>query len=374
MREEKHTSSYDKLKKSAPVVKFNDWVKSFRNQPPTIFRSTRLKLTGFYLAIIVVISLVLTISIRALAQSEFDNAGVAQRGIVNHLLYDFYSEPPNSQRDFTNFQTTQDANIRHELNDDVVLINLAVLIAGGVLSYWYAGRALKPIEDAHEAQTRFAADASHELRTPLANLKVENEVFLRQKGFSQREARELIESNLEEVQRLESLAGSLLSLTQYQRSSLSLLPIDISTITTEAVNQYDKLAEAKGMTITKTAPANLVLGQSDSIVELIGILLDNAIKYSPKDSTVYINGVKDGNHYHISVRDEGPGIDEADLPHIFERLYRGDKSRTGQAHGYGLGLSLALEIARANRASITARNYPSGGAQFVVSFSAIKAS
>jgi signal transduction histidine kinase len=340
---------------------------SFNTSRPTIFHSARLKLTGFYLAIIILFSLMLTLSIRTLAQLEFDHAGIAQRGVVHQLLGDMYSVPPSPDNDFLRFQSGQDTTIRHHLNEDVIMLNVFALVVGGVLSYWYAGRTLKPIEEAHEAQARFTADASHELRTPLASLQLENEIFLRQKSFTQVEAREVIKSNLEEVQRLETLAGNLLALTQYEKASLELIPTDISAVVAEACQRATELADMKRITLEVKVPKELVIGQADSLVELVGIVLDNAIKFSSHHGLVFINGIKAGNRFHVSIRDEGEGIAETDLPFIFDRLYRGDKSRTKNTPGYGLGLSLAREIATANRGSITARNYPTGGAQFVIS-------
>ena len=337
-----------------------------------LFHSARLKLTGFYLAVILAFSLVLTLSVRTFAEHEFNHAGVAQRGAVNNLLYDLYSVPPNPDTTFNRFQSQQNITVRHHLDVDVIVVNVLALLAGGILSYWYAGRTLRPIEEAHEAQTRFAADASHELRTPLANLKVENEVFLRQKKFTSDEAKALIESNLEEVQRLENLATNLLALTQYGQTSLKLSPTRMSPVIAEALQLADKGAQAQRIHFEQQLAEDVVLGNLDSLIQLIGIIIDNAIKYSPEGSTVWIDGVKAGNQYHLSIRDEGSGIAEVDLPHIFDRLYRSDKSRTSKTHGYGLGLSLAQEIARANKGSITGRNYPSGGAQFVVSLMLIK--
>lgn len=353
--------------------KWHDWlssVKDWWNDVPTkqstIFRSARLKLTVFYLAILVAISLLLTISTRALAERDFDNARAGEQGVVHQLLYGFYSVPPRPYSTFNQYQQNQNNIVGQDLDDDVVVINLAALIFGGWLSYWYAGRTLKPIEEAHEAQSRFAADASHELRTPLANLKIENEVFLRQKSFTSIEARDLIESNLEEVQRLESLAGNLLALTQYGQTPLRLSPVNLRPVVKAAAEQLDKLAKSKHMSINTDIQTAKVIGHIDSLTQLIAIVLENALKYGPENSNVYLYGSQQAGHYNLTVRDEGPGIASSDLPHIFERLYRGDKARSSKVGGYGLGLSLAREIARANRGSIAADNYPSGGAVFTI--------
>jgi signal transduction histidine kinase len=346
------------------------WWQATDTKQPTIFHSARLKLTLFYLAVLLAFCLTLTLSIRGLAEREFAHEGMSERGVVRRMLFDIYSVPPEPPSDFNQYQNTQNASVKRHLDEDVILINLAALVLGGGLSYWYAGRALKPIEDAHEAQARFAADASHELRTPLASLRVENEVFLRQKDFHKQEARELIESNLEEVQRLESLAGNLLALTQYgTQTALKLAPVSAPAIVTAAIERTSKAATAKEVKVTSEVAAGNVIGEHDSLVQLLVIMLENAIKYGPANGHVSVTGGKRSGRYYMSVRDEGPGISAVDLPHIFERLYRGDKSRTGKISGYGLGLSLAKEIAAANRASIEATN-GNKGAIFTVTLAA----
>ena len=141
----------------------------------------------------------------------------------------------------------------------------------------------------------------------------------------------------------------------------------------EACQRAEASAKHKKISIIAKLPSETVIGHFDSLVELFGIILDNAVKFSPRDSHVYVDGVKAGNRFHVSFRD-GDGLAEADIPFIFDRLYRGDKSRTKHTPGYGLGSSLAREIATANHADITARNYPSGGAQFVVSLQFAKQS
>ncbi|HUC87964.1 MAG TPA: HAMP domain-containing sensor histidine kinase [Candidatus Binatia bacterium] len=354
---------------------FQSWwqsVKRWWNEPvkqATIFRSARLKLTVFYLGILVVISLSLTLSTRALAEHEFNNAGMGERGVVRHLLFGLYSVPIQPPNTFNVYQNSQESIVKQHLDDDVIIINLAALVIGGWLSYWYAGRTLKPIEEAHEAQSRFAADASHELRTPLANLRVENEVFLHQKDFTPSEAKQLIESNLEEVQRLENLASNLLALTHYGQTRLELSLIDLEPVIEAVKTQLSKAAQDKGITLDSDIQSGKVVGNFDSLVQLVAIVLDNALKYGPKDSKVYLQGRRQAGRYSLSIRDEGPGIAVQDLPHIFERLYRGDKARSSKVGGYGLGLSLAREIVKANRGSIEVDNYPSGGAVFTMTFS-----
>lgn len=361
--------------------KWHDWWQSVHHwwqgteaKPPTIFHSARLKLTGFYLAVLLAFCLTLTLSFRSLAEHEFNHAGVDERGVVRRMLFNQYSVPPDPPATFNQYQTDQDDAVHRHLTKDVVLINLAVLVLGGWLSYWYAGRTLKPIEEAHETQARFAADASHELRTPLASLRVENEVFLRQKSFTEAEARAVIESNLEEVQRLDSLAGSLLALTQYGSAPLQLTTLEIGNVVDTALQQQQKAAKQNRMSIEQHIQPARIMGNSESLTQLLAIMLDNALKYGPDGSTVHVRGSKHGNNYLLSVRDEGPGIASSDLPHIFERLYRGDKARNSKTGGYGLGLSLAQEIVQANHAGIDAGNFAKGGAIFTVTLNMAKSS
>ena len=338
----------------------------------SIFFSARLKLTEFYLLILIVLSLVLTFTFMGLARTTFDHANQGDRGVVKEIINNYYSVPvqPNY---FNNYQAQQSNRVHRDLLEDVIVINIFALVIGGLISYWYAGKALKPIEEAHNAQARFASDASHELRTPLAALRLENEIFLHQKDATLSETKDLIKSNLEEAQRLESLADSLLALTQYNNIRLTLQPVKLSQVIDRASENTAKSAQSKHITLSLDVAASAkVLGQSESLVQLVTIIVDNAIKYSPARTTIYIHAVKDGDKYHLSIRDEGPGISEDDLPLIFNRLYRGDKSRSTKVAGYGLGLSLAKEIVKANKASIMVRNYPEGGAQFVITLAAAK--
>lgn len=341
----------------------------------SIFRSARLKLTLFYLLILAGMTLTLTLSFRVLAEHEYETSSNTQYGQVKRLFITYpwdANDPdaPSVRPDiaFGRIQSTAESAAHDRLNRDFIMINVAALVLGGVLSYWFAGRTLKPIEEAHELQARFAADASHELRTPLASMQVENEVFLRQKHFTEDEARAQLASNLEEVQRLNQLSGSLLALTQYGRGTLPLESTKVRPVVKEAVAHAHAGAEVRGVTFVQKVAPQEVLAHFDSVVQLIGIILDNAVKYGPENGTVTITGRKQGSQYALEIVDEGPGISETDLPHIFERLYRGDRARTTKAGGYGLGLALAHQIAQANHATIVAENDPTAGARFTIFF------
>jgi signal transduction histidine kinase len=195
-------------------------------------------------------------------------------------------------------------------------------------------------------------------------MKSENEVFLRQKEYTKEEAREIIESNLEEVERLERLAKNLLELTKYEDVTLDLESAPIQDVITAAIERAKKsYPDRKFEVRVKNA---MVLCQPDSLVELMGIIIDNACKYSPADKPITITGKTLATNYTISIADKGKGIEPVDLPYIFDRLYRGDKARSSSVSGHGLGLALAKRIANANHGSISASNARRGGAVFTI--------
>jgi len=339
-----------------------------------LFHSARLKLTGFYFAILVAFCLLLTFGVRAVTNYELSRGENAQRGAV-HRLFERWSAdddmqgivPPSGDRFFANTQQQQSDVTRQRLNRDFLLIDIVLLAGGAFASYWYAGRTLKPIEEAHEQQKRFTSDASHELRTPLTSMKLENEVFLRQKQFSEHDARDLIASNLEEVERLERLATNLLALSQYEQGGLTKQPVKVKQVVEEAVTRAKQRMDSTSHPVftLKIAPAT-IMADRESLTELMTILIDNAVKYGPKDGEIVVGGEKRGEGYVLAVRDHGPGIAAEDLPHIFERMYRGDKARSSRISGHGIGLSLAQQIAKASGATLEASNHPDGGALFIL--------
>lgn len=336
-----------------------------------MFESARLKLTVFYLAALLTFSIVLTFGLHAFVQAEFDRSNDAQRGVVQQLGQRYWTrsfdpDAPHPAQNFAQLQDEQAQKTQDRLTREFVLLNIGVFVVGALVSYWYAGRTLRPIQEAHELQKRFTSDASHELRTPLASMRLENEIFLRQKKFTDTEVRDQVGSNLEEVLRLERLTTSLLDLTRYESGALKTRKIPVRDIVRAALTAAEKLPAAAKNKFENTAAKATVIGNKDSLVQLVSILLDNAVKYGPQDGIIEIGGAVQGGVYILTVRDHGKGIDEADLPRIFERMYRGDKARSNAVPGHGIGLSLAQQIADANGAQLIAENHPDGGAVFSV--------
>jgi signal transduction histidine kinase len=249
-----------------------------------------------------------------------------------------------------------------------VYFNVFVLIAGTGLSYWLAKRTIRPIQQALEAQTRFTADASHELRTPLSVMQTGIETLRRNPATTKQEALKLLDSNLEEVSKLRSLAEGLLQLARSNGKPLAMQPVAVGDIAGDAIDRVSGAAKSKRITVLNDVAEAKVLGDQGSLIELIVILLDNAIKYSEPDSLVTLASRKAGRLVELAVSDKGRGIAPQDIGHIFERFYRADKSRSNiDVEGHGLGLSIAKQIADAHKTEIKVVSTPDKGTTFIVS-------
>lgn len=326
-----------------------------------MFHSARIKLTAWYLLIIMVVSLSFSVAIYQMLSLELDRVERAQRVRLELRL---------SQRR-ENFRL--DPDLISETKDRLViilsLINLVILAGSGLAGYFLAGQTLKPIREMIDEQKQFVADASHELRTPLTSLKSEIEVNLRSQKLTLTDAKKILASNLEEVNNLQTLSDGLIKLTQYQKgeNGLIMTQISSSSIVNEAIKKVAKLAKTKKIEIINRVDDVSLEGNSQSLVELFVIFLDNAIKYSPKSSAVSLISEKTDDHLLIHIIDHGIGIDEKDLPHLFDRFYRTDKSRTKtKIPGYGLGLAIAKQIVQRHFGSISVKSQRNQGTTFTV--------
>lgn len=256
---------------------------------------------------------------------------------------------------------------RHVLLIRLVWLNVLALAAGGLLSYILAERTLRPIEEAMEAQSQFVSDASHELRTPLTAIQASNEVALRKPALTLSEAKQVIEQNTEDIMKLKQLSEGLLRLARKDRTTRPPKPVSLQTVASEAMSQIVLAAQAKDITVNDETPNITVLGDKQSLVQVLVNLLSNAVKYSEPHSTINLGGSVKGKYALLYVEDHGMGIREADLPHIFKRFYRVDRSRTKETRdGYGLGLSIADQLIKQYGGEILVSSTPNEGSIFTV--------
>lgn len=294
------------------------------------------RLTAWYTAILIVLSLAFGAIVYVVAHAELHSAintpSAARRVFVESALATQYR------------QELLDQSLAHLFNS-LALFTVSIVMLGGICSYFFARRTLQPIADAAEAQERFSSDVAHELKTPLTVIQTELEVALRDPAATKSAYRETLDSNLDEVARLRALTDRLLLLSHDQAPDCT--PTDINEVITEAIDRVQGRAELRGTTIESNARPATVLADAASLADALVILLDNAIKYSPAGSTVTISSTsrRRSGHYEIHVTDHGGGVADADRPYIFDRFYRADQSRTNSSvNGTGLGLPLARKL------------------------------
>lgn len=306
-----------------------------------MFESATFKLTVWYLAIAMTISLIFSVALYNVTTHELG------RGLQSE-----------NQRIIDRFPVFEDdPTLNHPGEYDteerifwrLVGFNVLVFLGAGAASYWLARRTLEPIQAAHEQQKHFTSVVSHELRTPLTAMRMESEVALMNDKAKPAELRDTLTSNLEEVGKMELLINNLLRLTRLEADELqqSFTRTNGVEIVRAAMQQIDSQADSRGITVSSQTGRHYIYGDKSSLTQLLVILLDNAIKYSPKGSAISVNAKPDKQNQQAiwEVKDEGSGISPKTLEHIFERFYRGRGPAHQASDGYGLGLSIAKTIA-----------------------------
>jgi two-component system sensor histidine kinase CiaH len=324
------------------------------------FHSAAAKLTTWYLAIVMALSIGLSVALYDVSTRDLTNNIRRQNNFFNFLT-------PQDLRNLNDERRGQIDDAQSHLRDRLIFFNVVVFLVGGGLSYMLARRTLEPIEETLESQGRFTGDAAHELRTPLTAMQTEIEVALRQKNLSKDQAVKQLRSNLEEVAKLRALSDGLLALVNDRNDEDYRANVKLKKITEQALAATETAAKAKKIKV-ETELADITLkGNQPQLINLLTILIDNAVKYSPEGTTVRISGEKRDKSARVAVTDQGVGIKQTEINNIFDRFYRADNSRSKiQAEGYGLGLAIAKQIVERHHGYIDVKSQPDKGSTFSV--------
>lgn len=238
------------------------------------------------------------------------------------------------------------------------LAALLLVAAGGLL---LARQSTAPVERSMEQMRRFMADAAHELRTPVTILRTRTEIALSRPRDAEGDST-AFQAIEREADRLGGIVGDLLTLARADAGERKVVrgALFLDDVVSQAVSSVRALAERKGVTLVVGSFEEAhTTGDAELIERLVLIVLDNAIKYTPPGGNVRIDvAARDGKR-SVIISDTGIGIPADQLPHIFERFYRGDSART-HAEGAGLGLPIARWIADLHDARITVASDPAG--------------
>jgi signal transduction histidine kinase len=216
----------------------------------------------------------------------------------------------------------------------------------------------------------FLADVSHELRTPLAALRTFNQLLLESAGEDPEARAEFLESSASQIERLDWLAQNLLELSKLDSGLvlLDLRPDDLRAAVESAAHQHDALAKRRGVRIQLDLPDAPIRIRHDPprIGQVVANLVGNAVKFTPKDGVVRVSAATEPGGARVDVTDTGVGIDAGELPHIFERFYRGSRANEARGAGSGLGLAIVRSIVDMHGGTVTVESSIDSGSRFTV--------
>lgn len=247
------------------------------------------------------------------------------------------------------------------------VIDIAAIVLLSLFAFFFTGKLLQPVVESRKKQTEFVAAASHELRTPLAVILSAAECC--RDADAEKQTR-FLDTIKQEGDILTSLVNDMLTLSasDSQRFSCRPAPVELDTLLINTYEAFEPLAAEKKLSLSIALPEEslpLCTADADRIVQLLSILLHNALSYTPEGGRIDLALSHKKNRFYLTVSDTGVGIPREDKKKIFERFYRAEKSRSAKGH-FGLGLSVAAEIVKLHHGSISVSDRPGGGSVFTV--------
>jgi signal transduction histidine kinase len=253
---------------------------------------------------------------------------------------------------------------------NIVLIGLSAFAVLFAFSYLLSGLITRPVEKSWQEQQRFLSDASHELKTPLTVILSSADLLAQSAG---EDGQGYVDNIRSESRRMKKLVESMLTLARADDGGhkAAFMPLDWSDLVTDAALLFEPVAfEASRQLLYNIDEGLRISGDPDKLRQLTGILLDNAIKYAPEGSAIRLTLTTEDKNARLSVENGGDPIPPEVLPHLFDRFYRADGSRSG-TEGFGLGLSIARSIVTEHRGSIRCES-DARSTRFIVSIPLLK--
>lgn len=250
----------------------------------------------------------------------------------------------------------------------LIAIGIISIIVLSIISYYLATWAIRPISLAWEKQQQFVADASHELKTPLTVIQTTTDVILANKDQTIRSEQKWIDYIKSETERMSKLVSDLLYLAKIDRNeSLVSSSFNLSEAIINVTLPFESIVFESGKELQiDVEPDLMYVGEEARIQQVAVILLDNALKHSPVNTSIQLKLRRHHLGYQLQVSNEGEGIPQKHLDKIFERFYRVDVSRARETGGYGLGLSIAKSIVDQHHGTISVTSVLNGLTTFTV--------
>lgn len=271
-----------------------------------------------------------------------------ERGWVSNYRYKSFSTNSGCGIVFVDGSMNRSALMQSTVISGAVLIVCAALVL--ILIFLLSKKAVKPIAESYEKQKQFITDANHELKTPLTLIMANAEIAELELGGN-----EWLSDIKSEGQRMTELVNQLVSLSRMdeERNDMNVSEVPFGELAFDIFMEFELLAKGKGQIISQSIDRNITYKGDESLLHrLLGILMDNAIKYCDPNGEINVT-LRQGRRIVLTVENTYASVDEIELPRLFDRFYRADKARkfTG---GYGVGLSMAKAIAEKHKGEISA--------------------
>lgn len=310
-----------------------------------------------------------TALLEAVKNDNFKTETIHRRKINNHWYFRMISRNlyQNGKQIGKVVVVSNTTNLHHNFNHLFVISSVVIVILLALaffISNLLASKAIMQIEAMFERQKKFVSYASHELRTPLSIMLAYTELLEHKKSSP-----EIIRRLKDEITSMADFTGKLLQFARFDNNQalVNKEPFDLTVFLHDIYQNTKPLAKQKDINLSaEIAPSLTVTADKVLIRQLIYILLDNAIKYSPEKSKIILSAQADKKQIYITVKDHGIGISAENKQHIFERFFRADKSRSHNIEGVGLGLAMALLIVQKHKGQIEVKSELNKGSTFII--------